>query len=116
MLMQLDGGRVYYDLVGDAGKPLVCLAHSLCADGGMWAEQIPTLICGGFRALRVDIRGHGGSDAFPGDYTMSMLANDVLAVLDQVEATQDIHFIGLSIGGMIGQTLAIEHPTRVKSY
>jgi 3-oxoadipate enol-lactonase len=53
----------------------------LASDGGSWAEQVPSLLQAGFRILRVDMRGHGGSDPVPGDYTMRMLADDVAGVL-----------------------------------
>ena len=80
--MSLTGRRLYYDLVGPEDGPVVCITHSLASDSGMWAEQMPTLLQAGFRVLRVDMRGHGGSDPIAGDYTMKTLADDVAAVLD----------------------------------
>src|SRR5271169_3046271 len=112
MLLPLDGRSVAYDLVGPAGAPVVCMTHSLASEGGMWAEQVPPLLAAGFRVLRIDMRGHGGSDPVAGDYTMSQLAGDVAGVLEQLGLAR-VHFIGLSIGGMLGQALAIEHPGRV---
>ncbi|MBN8908321.1 MAG: alpha/beta fold hydrolase [Rhodospirillales bacterium] len=58
--------------------------------------------------------GHGGSTPAAGDYTMSALAADVVAVLDRLRIAR-VHYIGLSIGGMIGQAFAIEHADRVLS-
>ncbi len=107
-----NGHRVYFDLVGEAGNPVVAFSHSLAADGGMWAEQVPAFLAAGYRVLRIDLRGHGGSDASPGTYSMSKLAEDVLAVLDSVELSR-VHFCGLSIGGAIGQHLGIHHPQRI---
>lgn len=106
--------NIYYDLVGPETGPVVCCAHSLSSDGGIWAEQMLPLLSAGWRVLRLDMRGHGGSDPVPGDYTMSELANDVVLVLDFL-GLQKIHFVGVSIGGMIGQTLAIEHGHRLHS-
>jgi 3-oxoadipate enol-lactonase len=55
------------------------------------------------------MRGHGGSDPVAGDYTMRQLADDVAAVLDAL-AIRRVHYIGLSIGGMIGQAFALAYP------
>jgi 3-oxoadipate enol-lactonase len=108
MLLPLAGRRLYYDLVGPEERPVVCITHSLASDSGMWAEQMAPLLHGGFRVLRVDMRGHGGSDPVAGDYTMKALAGDVAAILDALSLPR-VHYIGLSIGGMIGQAFAIEH-------
>src|SRR5437660_12446062 len=102
MLIPLKGRRLYYDLTGPESAPVVCFTHSLASDSGMWAEQMPPLLQAGLRVLRLDMRGHGGSDPVAGDYTMKALADDVAAVLDAL-ALPRVHYIGLSIGGMIGQ-------------
>jgi 3-oxoadipate enol-lactonase len=114
MLLQLQGRNIAYDLVGPDNAPTVCITHSLASDGGSWAEQVPSLLQAGFRILRVDMRGHGGSDPVPGDYTMRMLADDVAGVL-QALAIPRVHYIGLSIGGMIGQAFALAHGERLIS-
>lgn len=114
MLLPLDGRNLYYDLMGTKDGPVVCFTHSLAADSGMWAEQLPVLIGVGFRALRLDMRGHGGSDAAPGDYTMEQLADDVAAVIAALGIGQ-VHYVGLSIGGMFGQVFAFRYGDRVKS-
>lgn len=114
MLLPLDGRNIAYDLIGPVTAPVVCMTHSLASDGGMWAEQVPALLAGGFRVLRIDMRGHGGSDPVNGPYTMSQLAGDVAAVLDAL-ALSKVHYIGLSIGGMIGQAFALEHGARLLS-
>jgi 3-oxoadipate enol-lactonase len=114
MLINLEGRKLYYDLTGSDGAPVVCFAHSLSSDGGMWAEQVTPLLVEGWRVLRLDMRGHGGSDAVEGDYTMGQLAGDVAAALDFL-GIEKAHFIGLSIGGMIGQAFLLEHGHRVVS-
>ena len=63
MLLPLVGRNIAYDLVGPEYGPVVAFSHSLAADSGMWAEQVPALAAAGYRALRVDLRGHGGSGA-----------------------------------------------------
>ena len=114
MLLPLPDRRLYYDLTGPENGPVVCITHSLSSDGGSWAEQVPALLQAGFRVLRLDMRGHGGSDPVAGDYTMQALAGDVATVLDAL-AIPRVHYIGLSIGGMIGQAFAIEHGAKLIS-
>jgi 3-oxoadipate enol-lactonase len=114
MLLNIGGRRLAYDLVGRESAPIVCFAHALAADSGMWAEQVPAVLAQDFRALRIDMRGHGGSDAVSGDYTLGALADDIAAVLDALEISR-VHFLGLSIGGMIGEALALKHGARVAS-
>ena len=114
MLLPLAGRRLYYDLVGPEDGPVVCMTHSLSSDSGMWAEQVPPLLQAGFRVLRLDMRGHGGSDALAGDYTMRALADDVAAALEALMLLR-VHYIGLSIGGMIGQAFAIKHAGKLIS-
>ncbi len=109
-----NGHRIYFDLVGAPDAPVVAFSHSLAADGGMWAEQVPAFLAAGHRVLRIDLRGHGGSDAPPGTYSMQKLAEDVLCVLDSLEVTS-VDFCGLSIGGAIGQHLGINHPGRIRN-
>ena len=114
MLLPLAGRRLYYDLAGREDGPVVCITHSLASDGGSWAEQVPALLGVGYRVLRLDMRGHGGSDPVAGDYRMSDLAGDVATVLEALGFAR-VHYIGLSIGGMIGQALALEHGHRLIS-
>ena len=114
MLLLLSDRPLYYDLVGPEDGPVVCITHSLASDSGMWAEQMAPLLQAGFRLLRVDMRGHGGSDPVAGDYRMSDLAGDVAAVLEALGLAR-VHYIGLSIGGMIGQAFAIEYGAKLIS-
>ncbi len=110
MLLSLNGRRVYFDLAGPQGAPTVCFTHSLNADGGMWVEQMVPLLAAGYRVLRLDMRGHGGSPPVDGDYTMDALAADVKGALDVLDIKK-VHYIGLSIGGMIGQGFALANPS-----
>ncbi len=114
MLINLAGRRIYYDLAGPEKGQVVCFAHSLASDSGMWAEQVLPLLTAGYRVLRLDMRGHGGSDPVAGDYTMAQLGDDVAVSLDFLGIPR-VHFIGLSIGGMLGQAFALAHPQRVAS-
>lgn len=114
MLIKAGSRRLYYDLCGPETGPVVAFAHSLASDGGMWAEQMQPLLGAGWRVLRLDMRGHGGSDPVPGDYSMAGLADDVALVLDFL-GLDKVHLVGLSIGGMIGQAFAIGHGHRLAS-
>src|SRR5258708_31889458 len=80
----------------------------------MWAEQVPQLLAAGFGVLRIDMRGHGGSDPVAGDYTMDQLAADVATVTDALGIAQ-LHYIGLSIRGMIWQAFALHHRGKLQS-
>src|SRR6201997_962955 len=114
MLLPLPDRRLYYDLTGPESGPVVCITHSLASDGGSWAEQVPPLLEAGYRVLRLDMRGHGGSAPVAGDYTMDTLAADVKGALD-VLGIAKVHYIGLSIGGMIGQGFALAYPGSLAS-
>jgi 3-oxoadipate enol-lactonase/4-carboxymuconolactone decarboxylase len=106
-----DGARHYYRLTGAAGRPVLMLSHSLGLDHGMWDPQMPDLERH-FQVLRYDLRGHGASDAPAGDYTLEQLGGDALAIADAA-GVQTFAFCGLSIGGMLGQWLALQAPARL---
>lgn len=114
MLLPLHQRTISYDIVGPEHGPVVVFSHSLAADLGLWAEQVPALLAAGYRVLRTDLRGHGGSTATPAPYTIDLLADDVIDVLDALRI-ELCHFVGLSIGGMIGQSLGLRHAHRLHS-
>ena len=97
---------------GDPAAPPVVLSNSLGAEMGMWDEQMPEL-AKRFRVLRYDARGHGHSPAPAGSYSIEDLARDVLTVLDRNEIER-ASFAGVSLGGMVGQWLAINAPGRIE--
>jgi 3-oxoadipate enol-lactonase len=94
------------------GHPLL-LAGSLGATLRMWDPQVPVL-AHDHRVVRVDLRGHGGSPAPPGPYSIDDLGQDVLALMDQL-GLESISYAWVSIGGMVGQWLAINAPHRVRA-
>lgn len=112
MKITANGIGIRYELEGPAAAPVVVMSHSLAANVGMWEDQMPAL--SGFRVLRYDTRGHGGTDAPEGDYTLDQLAGDLFALLDALEIDR-AHFVGLSMGGMVGQTAALRDPGRFLS-
>jgi 3-oxoadipate enol-lactonase/4-carboxymuconolactone decarboxylase len=105
--------RIFYRLEGVEGRPVLVFSHSLGADHGMWAPQMPDLLPH-FQVLRYDTRGHGASDAPAGEYSMEQLGQDVLGLTD-VLGISSFAFCGLSMGGGIGQWLAIQAPQRVSA-
>lgn len=96
---------------GNEGKDWLILSNSLGATMAMWDDQIPALAAR-YRVLRYDTRGHGGSDAPQGPYSFADLTGDVLALMDHF-GIERATFMGLSMGGMTGMGLAIDHPDRV---
>jgi 3-oxoadipate enol-lactonase len=105
--------EINYELSGKKDAPVVVLSHSLSSSLLMWNPQIDVLNPH-FQVLRYDMRGHGHSDVIPGPYTLELLGEDVIGLLDALNIDQ-VHFVGLSIGGMIGQDLALNHTHRLKS-
>jgi 3-oxoadipate enol-lactonase len=92
--------------------PWLVLSNSLAADHTMWDPQI-ALLTSRYRVLRYDTRGHGRSEAPEGPYSLPMLAGDVVALLDH-HGINKATFMGLSLGGMTGLGLAIEHGDRIE--
>ncbi len=103
--------RVFYRLEGIEGRPVLIFSNSLGSDHGMWAPQVPDLLSH-FQILRYDTRGHGASDTPPGEYSMEQLGRDVLGLADAIGISR-FAFCGLSMGGGIGQWLAIHAAVRV---
>jgi 3-oxoadipate enol-lactonase len=114
MLQRIDTGavRLACQVDGPVDGPWVVMSHSLACDHTMWDAQMDALR--DFRVLRFDSRGHGASDAPEGAYTIEDLAGDVVGLLDALRIER-CHFIGLSMGGMIGQQLALQVPGRIAS-
>jgi 3-oxoadipate enol-lactonase / 4-carboxymuconolactone decarboxylase len=102
---------IFYRLEGSQGKPVLVLSHSIGADHGMWEPQISDLIQH-FQVLRYDIRGHGASEATAGDYAIDQLGEDVLALTDAL-GIRKFAFCGLSLGGAIGQWVAVNARDRI---
>jgi 3-oxoadipate enol-lactonase len=106
MKVRIDGIEISYELQGSG--PWLVLSHSLACNISMWDEQTAAL-ADRFRVLRFDTRGHGQSSAPEGAYTLDQLAGDVKALFDSLGVTT-CHWVGLSMGGMIGQTFALKYP------
>jgi 3-oxoadipate enol-lactonase len=107
---QLPDTRIHYELSGSPDAPLLVLSNSLGVNLSMWEPQLPEF-SKHFQVLRYDTRGHGTSGFTPGDYSIALLAQDVLQLIDALGAKW-AHFCGLSMGGMIGMSLAANAPHR----
>jgi 3-oxoadipate enol-lactonase len=101
------------DVTGAADRPTVLLAHSVGCDLTLWDRQVDALKSE-LHILRYDARGHGRSAAPAAPYTIEQLAADALAILDHF-GIQRAHLCGLSLGGTLGQWLALNAPQRLAS-
>ncbi|CAH1666029.1 3-oxoadipate enol-lactonase [Chelatococcus asaccharovorans] len=113
MQVDVDGLSIKALLEGPETAPVVTLSHSLAAHLDMWRPQMAALV-EHFRVLRYDVRGHGGSSMPAGMPDIADLADDIRRLLDYLGISRT-HFVGLSMGGMIGQQLAIAHPEYIES-
>lgn len=105
--VHVNGVDLHYTVEGTQG-PWICLSHSLASNSRAWDAQVHWLQQN-FRVLRFDTRGHGLSSAPPGPYTLDDLANDVKGLFLHLGIRQ-AHWMGISMGGMIGQTYALQNP------
>ena len=111
MKVRTNGIETHYVIEGDG--PWLTMSHSLACNLSMWDEQAK-LLARRFKVLRYDTRGHGASGAPPGPYTLDQLADDAKALFDAL-GIRRAHWVGLSMGGMIGQTLALLTPETLQS-
>src|ERR687892_490489 len=104
---------VHHYVVEGATKPVLVFANSLGTDLHIWdvaAERFGEY----FRIVRYDQQGHGLSEAPPPPYSLDDLARDVVGLLDHLEIDQAV-VCGISVGGLIGQALALSYPERVRA-
>jgi len=113
MKVKANGIEMHYTLEGPANAPVVTLSHSLATDLSMWEPQL-TALRARYRVLSYDTRGHGGTEAPAAAYSLDLLADDAAKLLTAV-GVRETHWVGLSMGGMIGQALALKSPDLFKS-
>jgi len=111
--MKITANGIEIDYQIDGEGPVVTFSHSLACNQSMWDEQARALR-GRYRVLRYDTRGHGQTAAPSGAYTLEQLADDLKGLLDGLGIAAT-HFVGLSMGGMIGQVFALKYPAMVQS-
>src|SRR6516225_494841 len=110
---KINGYQLAYSQHGDERRPVVVMSHALATSMDIWGYQLP-LLTRRFRVLLYDLRGHGGSESPGASYTLQELASDVAALLDHLEIPRAA-FVGLSIGGMVGQSFALQFPDKLSS-
>ncbi len=106
MKAKVNGIEISYSVEGEG--PWITLSHSLACDSAMWDAQMDMLEKQ-FKVLRFDTRGHGQSEAPDSAYTLEQMADDVHGLLAHLGIEQT-HWMGLSMGGMIGQAFALKYP------
>lgn len=109
----INGSRIAVRMDGPANAPVVMFANSLAADLTMWDPQVASLSAR-WRCLRYDMRGHGASDPAAGECGIADLAGDAISLLDELGISR-VHFVGLSLGGMVGQHIGAMQSDRLRS-
>lgn len=105
-----NGIDIRYEIAGSG--PWLLLTHSLATDLTLWDDQMPALTRR-FKVCRFDLRGHGGSSAPDMPYDFGMFTADVIGLMDGL-GIERCSFMGISLGGMIGQCLALAAPERIE--
>jgi len=111
--IDINGNKINYEMEGPEGAPWVTFSHALCNNLTLWDDQAAALR-DRFRILRYDQRGHGQSDAPAGPYGFPALMQDAVALWDALKINAS-HWVGLSIGGMMGYGMAQDHGNRLLS-
>lgn len=110
MKIRANGIDMHYEISGNG--PVAMFAHSLGSDLSIWAAQ-KSALAARHTVLCYDLRGHGGTAATAGAYTFDLLAADAVALLDALKI-DTVSFVGISLGGMVGQALALAAPQRLE--
>jgi 3-oxoadipate enol-lactonase len=106
------GLEMFYELEG-AGAPVVFIG-GLSQDHMGWMFQAPAVVAAGYQSLRFDSRDAGQTAQSPGGYDLAQFAADTVGLMDALHI-QSAHIVGMSMGGMIAQEIALAHPSRVSS-
>lgn len=110
--LNANGASIYYEEHG-TGSEAIVFAHGLLWSGRMFDHQVRALE-DRYRCITFDFRGQGRSEVTSTGYDMETLTEDAVAVIESLDCAP-CHFLGLSMGGFIGQRLAIRHPALLKS-
>lgn len=104
---------LHFQASGPAHAPAVVLLHSLATHSGLWAHQVPAWSVD-LRVIAIDLPGHGRSAVARQPLTLADMADRVLAVLDHLGVAQAA-FVGVSLGGMVAQAVALDRAHRVSA-
>ena len=108
-----NGVRIHYQQVGEG--PDLVMVHGLTGNLAVWHLRIVPELADRFRVLTYDLRGHGLSDTPPTGYSPDAMAEDLLALLDELEIERPL-IAGHSFGADIALYHALNHPDRVDTY
>ena len=111
-MLKVNGATIHYEEQG-AGPETIVFVHGLLWSGRMFDDQVRALR-GQYRCITYDLRGQGLSEVTASGYDIETLTADATALIKALECAP-CHFLGLSMGGFIGQRLAIGHPELLKS-
>ncbi|MCU1590589.1 MAG: Lipase/esterase [Frankiales bacterium] len=114
VVLREDGARIAWESDGPEDAPAVLLIMGLAYPAAMWFRLVPAL-AERYRVVRLDNRGAGLTGDVPGaPYTVETMAADCLAVLDAA-GIASAHVVGISMGGLMAQEIAVTAPERVRS-
>jgi 3-oxoadipate enol-lactonase len=113
MKVRANGVTLNYEAEGPEGAPCVMVSHGIATSLAIWTG-VSSHLKSKYRVVRYDSRGHGGSDAPKGDYSLEMLGDDAVALMDAL-GIKKAHYGGLSLGGMTAIGMALNHPDRLLS-
>lgn len=113
MKIKANGTTINYEIEGPEGAPVIMVSHGIATSLAIWT-QVSSHLKSKYRVIRYDSRGHGGSDAPKGDYSLEMLGDDAVGMMDAL-GIRKAHYGGLSLGGMTAIGLALNHPDRLHS-
>jgi len=102
------------NVVREGDGPIVVLSHALGCDLSMW-NGVAAQLARAHTVLRYDHRNHGASEVVPGALRVETLAQDVAELIEREAGGEPVHFVGLSMGGMTAQALAVRHPELLKT-
>ena len=114
MRLTVNGIDLACQVDGPEDRPVLVLSHTLATSRAMWRRQVPHF-AQRYRVVSYDMRGHGESAAPDYPYSLEMLSEDVIGILDSLGVERPAIFLGISIGGMIGQALALRHAARFRA-
>ncbi len=105
--------KITYQIDGPEQGPVVIMSNSLMSSLEMWDSNINALT-DRYRVIRYDTRGHGQTQVTEGPYSIALLAQDLIALMDALKISK-AHLVGLSMGGMICQYIGANYPERALS-
>ncbi len=114
MQVKINGIDTRYVLSNEGGGPWLTFIHQLGGDLSIW-DQLAGYFRDDFTVLRYDVRGHGATAIPEHPFSVADLSHDLATLLDALDVPQT-HLVGMSMGGMIAQQFALDHPSRIDAY